>query len=405
MTQQEEHRTVFISYRREAAKYVALLVYKDLIANGYDAFIDIESIDNGQFDTIILRQIEARAHFVLILTPGTVERCVEPGDWLRREIEYAMETQRNIVPLLLNGFTFKDTEKYLTGNLSELSRFNGLPVPDAYFDEAMERLRKRYLKQVVLGEVKAAPASDHLEVERKIEAATEQPSPTKQELGAEEYFNKGMALDDNSDQEIAYYTELIRINPQYAAAYNNRGAVRKAQGDLDGAIADYTEAIRLNPQHAIAYYNRGAVRKAQGDLDGAMTDYDETIRLNPQSASAFISRGLLYYEQGKLDDAMTDYDEAIRLNSQDAEAYYDRAIARDEQGDFDGAIADYDEAIRLNPEHINAYYNRGVTRKNKDDLRGTIADYQKYLNLGGGQRDGDQAEVEQKIRELQAKLK
>ena len=55
-------------------------------------------------------QIEARAHFLIILTPGTVERCAEPGDWLRREIEYAIDKQRNIVPLLLNGFTFKDTE-------------------------------------------------------------------------------------------------------------------------------------------------------------------------------------------------------------------------------------------------------------------------------------------------------
>ncbi len=53
----------------------------------------------GSSSSIILNQIEARAHFVVILTPGTVERCTEPGDWLRREIEYAMDKQRNIVPL------------------------------------------------------------------------------------------------------------------------------------------------------------------------------------------------------------------------------------------------------------------------------------------------------------------
>ncbi len=87
----DEHKTVFISYRRNVASFIARAIFLELRANGYDVFMDVESIDSGAFDTIILRQIEARAHFVLILTPGTLERCAEPGDWLRREIEHAMD--------------------------------------------------------------------------------------------------------------------------------------------------------------------------------------------------------------------------------------------------------------------------------------------------------------------------
>ena len=34
--------------------------------------------------------------------------------------------------------------------------------------------------------------------------------------------------------------EAIRLNPEDAAAYNNRGIIKKKRGDLDGAIADYT---------------------------------------------------------------------------------------------------------------------------------------------------------------------
>jgi len=58
----------------------------DLRQHGYDVFMDVESIDSGQFETIILDQIAARAHFLVILTHGTLERCQEPNDWLRREI-------------------------------------------------------------------------------------------------------------------------------------------------------------------------------------------------------------------------------------------------------------------------------------------------------------------------------
>src|SRR5450755_4324455 len=100
----EAQNTVFISYRRSVASEAARNVFLDLRYHGYDVFLDVDSINSGQFDTIILRQIEARAHFVLILTPGTLERCAEPGDWLRREIEYAMEKQRNIVLLMYRDF-------------------------------------------------------------------------------------------------------------------------------------------------------------------------------------------------------------------------------------------------------------------------------------------------------------
>ena len=69
----EEHKTVFISYRRSVASFIARAIFQDLRANGYDVFMDVESIDSGLFNRIILNQIEARAHFLIILTPGTVK--------------------------------------------------------------------------------------------------------------------------------------------------------------------------------------------------------------------------------------------------------------------------------------------------------------------------------------------
>ena len=102
-------KTVFISYRRSVAPYIARAIFLSLRSSGYDVFMDIESIGPGEFESIILGQIEARAHFLSILTPGTLERCCEPGDWLRREIEHALKTGRNVIPMLVNNFRFEDT--------------------------------------------------------------------------------------------------------------------------------------------------------------------------------------------------------------------------------------------------------------------------------------------------------
>ncbi len=123
-------KTVFISYRRTNI-YVARAVYQNLRANGYDAFLDYENIDSGDFERIILGQIVARAHFIIVLTPSALERCTSPGDWLRREIEYALDHKRNIVPLMFEGFDFGDVQQHLTGKLAVLSNYNALEVPSA----------------------------------------------------------------------------------------------------------------------------------------------------------------------------------------------------------------------------------------------------------------------------------
>lgn len=97
---------------------------------------------------------------MLILTPTALDRCSEPGDWLRRETKLAIDEKRNIVPLLFRGFKFRGSSKskllkwlrlgkpdVLTGKLKNLSRYNGLNVHEDYFEEAMQRVRTQFLSK------------------------------------------------------------------------------------------------------------------------------------------------------------------------------------------------------------------------------------------------------------------
>jgi hypothetical protein len=45
---------------------------------GYDAFFDFTGIASGDFESVILENIRARAHFLILLTPSVLERCDEP---------------------------------------------------------------------------------------------------------------------------------------------------------------------------------------------------------------------------------------------------------------------------------------------------------------------------------------
>lgn len=162
-------KTAFISYRRTDDSW-ALAIFQDLNQHGYDVFIDYDGIASGDFEIVILENIRARAHFLVLLTPTALERCGDPEDWMRREIEAALDSRRNIVPLMLKDFDFgtRAIASQLTGRLAELKKYNGLKIPGAaFFSSQMGRLRNKFLNVEV--DTVLQPASDSAQ-----QAATEQ---------------------------------------------------------------------------------------------------------------------------------------------------------------------------------------------------------------------------------------
>jgi tetratricopeptide (TPR) repeat protein len=290
-------KTVFISYRRTNLPW-ALAIFQNLTNNGFDVFFDYEGVASGDFESVILGNINSRAHFLLLLTPSALERCGEPGDWLRREIETALDSERNTVPLMLEGFDFgtPSIASQLTGKLATLKRYNGLSIPPAYFLEAMERLRTRFLN-VPLKSVQhpASASAQQAAAEQKV-AAEAAPEVQEEELTAQQWAERGFAATDPEEQ-IRLYTEAIRLKPDYAHAFNNRGEVRRKKGDFDGALQDYEQAMRLEPDGPFPFNNRGIVREVKGDRAGAFQDYEQAIRLKPDYVDAYYNRALISREK------------------------------------------------------------------------------------------------------------
>jgi len=304
------NNSAFISYRRDVSAFMARAIFQDLRASGYDVFMDVESIDSGQFDTILLNQIAARPYFPLVLTPGTLDRCTEPGDWLRREIEHAMDLSRMIIPLTTPNFDFAAAQPYLTGKLAELPRFNGVNIPHDYFEEAMERLRKRFLKPVEL-HTAAIPVEEQPVVQHKIQQAAAEPAVTDQQLSAQDYYERALArAQDDPDGKVVDYTEAIRLDPEFGQAYLNRGVIYSKKRAYEAARADFSEAIRLEPKNDRAYYERALV---QPDIEDAIADYSQAIKFNPRHVTALVRRGFDYKTKGDIERALADLELALEL--------------------------------------------------------------------------------------------
>src|SRR5690242_17043166 len=138
-------QTVFISYRRKYSEPLARLVRDYLIRHGFDTFVDFECLDSGDFEKVILHQIEVRQHFIVLLQPGSLDRIREDGDWLHREIAQALAHGQNVIPVFADGFQFRRKPK-LPPDVAKLPSLNAVTIPPVYFDAAMEMLRTRFLK-------------------------------------------------------------------------------------------------------------------------------------------------------------------------------------------------------------------------------------------------------------------
>jgi len=377
--------SAFISYRRDASAYLARAIFQDLRAHDIDVFMDVESINAGQFNKIIVSQIAARPYFLLLLTPGTLERCKEPIDWLRNEIEQALTTKRQIVLLHTPKFDFEDINRFLESEVAaEIKLFNAVDVPHNYFEAAMDRLRTRFLIPIDLPST-PAPQVDSEAVQKNLAQIAAEPKVTQEQLSAQEYFERALARPESEvDGIIADYTEALRLNPQYADAYNNRSTAFLDKGDIEQAIADCDAALRLDPQLASAYINRANALVDKGDIEKAVDDYYEAIRLDPDAYIAYFNRGNVFFDEGDVSEAIDDHSEAIRINPNYSEAYFNRAVAFESRGDNEHAIADYTESIRLYPERASAYYNRGNVYLDLGDFDSAIADYDKALQLDPG---------------------
>jgi tetratricopeptide (TPR) repeat protein len=177
-------------------------------------------------------------------------------------------------------------------------------------------------------------------------------------LAASESYDAG-----NYQQAAANYDKAIKLNSQYAEAYNNRGNLRYQQlNNPMGALADYDQAIGLRPNSTLTYVNRGGLKADKfNDIKGAIADFDKSIALDDQDYLVYNNRG--YLKDAKLNDlrgAILDYDRAIALNPRSVLAYNNRGnLNYHKLGNKEVAIADYNQAIAANAQSPIAYYNRG----------------------------------------------
>ncbi|MFN7209246.1 MAG: tetratricopeptide repeat protein [Aggregatilineales bacterium] len=306
----------------------------------------------------------SRDHVIVLLTPATLERCLEPKDAIRNVLQDAQQQKMRLIALHSPYFNPSEQARYAA---DLLARAEPLPLEYGRWEESLQALARLLGVSVQLPPLTAEE---------------------RRQLQAQEAFERALSLpaDDLAGKRAAY-DEAIRIYPDFAEAYARRGGLQLAKGDWAACLADCQTALRLKPSLAEAHHNRAMALARQGNYAESLASYSEALRLDPRNPRAYLNRGVAKVNLGDLDGAIADYSAAIDLNPNFAEAYFNRSLAHGQRDDLQAAIKDYAQALALN---LNAHQAAA-----QGDIAATIAYLQRLLR-----RFPDHPQAEQVRREI-----
>lgn len=95
----EKKYDIFISYRSEDGAQYARILQLQLEKIGYRVFLDYDELKRDRFGDDITHAIQSAPIFLMILTPLYLERCLDEGNWIQREIHLAIEGNKHFVPV------------------------------------------------------------------------------------------------------------------------------------------------------------------------------------------------------------------------------------------------------------------------------------------------------------------
>ena len=196
-------------------------------------------------------------------------------------------------------------------------------------------------------------------------------------------FNQALQLQQAGRlrEAQAIYQEILKVQPRHFDSLHLNGLVEILTGNLVGGIKLIDKAIKVNPNVAPAYNNRGNALLDLGRAQEALASYNKALSLKSDYPSAHNNRGNALLALERLEEALASYDKALSLTPNYPDACFNRGNVLSRLKRFDEALASYGKALSLRPNYPEAYNNRGNLLQKLGRLNEALADFEKALSL------------------------
>ena len=116
---------------------------------------------------------------------------------------------------------------------------------------------------------------------------------------------------------LDYYNNALKLQPKSTEALYDKAKFFQDIKMLPEAIATYQQLLGIDPEYAEAHYNLGAIDLlANKDFKSALNHFDDAIKSNGNYATAYFARGTCYKMTGNIPQAEKDFETAARLGSE-----------------------------------------------------------------------------------------
>jgi len=196
-------------------------------------------------------------------------------------------------------------------------------------------------------------------------------------------FSQALFLQDRGrhTDALALYDEILKLDPDFAGAWSNKGVVLVELGRTDEAIKCYGRALEINPSLSKAWCNKGVALHKLGRTDEALKCFDRALEINPRDAEVWCNKGGVLHELGRTDEAIKCSDRALEINPSLFEAWYNKGLVLVKLGRTDEAIKCFDRALEINPRYAEAWYNKGVMLGNLGRTDEELQCYDRALEI------------------------
>ncbi len=169
-------------------------------------------------------------------------------------------------------------------------------------------------------------------------------------------FDKALVLSRDGDliEALDTWNQFLEVFPEDPLAFSNRGNVKFALGDFEGAIIDQSESIDLFPSAIDSHLNRGIAEEALQLWNEAAMDYSWVIERAPDNSQALYNLGNVMVSQENWSDARTYFSQASLTYSQFPIASSSKALMDFQLGQLEIAEKELRTIIRRNPMFADA---------------------------------------------------
>lgn len=188
----------------------------------------------------------------------------------------------------------------------------------------------------------------------------------------------GKRLYAKAFEDLSRALERTRDDENRKQLYNDRGNSNYSARLYRKAIEDYRAAVRIDPEFAKAWNNLGIAFRAMGNYDDALEHFDRAARIDEKAARVFVNRGQLYVARNDRTLAEEDFNRAIELDPADPAALIHRGMFRYLVDQFADAQEDFDAAYERYPEnpHVAIWrYLTAARQSNKDKPKEILSSY------------------------------